>query len=59
MPTYILIVATICCTFLQRERNTTQECSGLMVDLERKAYSTNGQAMYVYDDPAYPLRVHL
>ena len=33
--------------------------SGLMVDLERKAYSTNGQAMCVYIDPTYPLRVHL
>ena len=33
--------------------------SGFMVDLERRAYSTNGQVMCVYGDPAYPLRVHL
>ena len=33
--------------------------SGLMVDIERRAYSTNGQAMCIYGDPAYPLRVHL
>ena len=33
--------------------------SGLLVDLERRVYSTNGQAMCVYGDPAYPLRIHL
>ena len=33
--------------------------SGLMVDLERRAYSTNGQAMCIYGNPAYPLSVHL
>ncbi|XP_028416849.1 uncharacterized protein LOC114541060 [Dendronephthya gigantea] len=33
--------------------------SGLMAELEGRAYSTDGQAMCLYGDPAYPLRVHL
>lgn len=33
--------------------------SGIMAELERRTYSTNGQAMCLYGDPAYPLRVHL
>lgn len=33
--------------------------SGLLRDLERYAFSTGGQPMCIYGDPAYPLRVHL
>ena len=33
--------------------------SGLKADLERGAYSTNGQHMCLYGNPAYPLRVFL
>ena len=33
--------------------------SGLVRDLERYAFSTVGQPMCIYGDPAYPLRVHL
>jgi len=33
--------------------------SNLLHDLERNAFSPNGEAMCVYGDPAYPLRVHL
>ena len=33
--------------------------SGLMHDLERHAFSTGGQPLCIYGDPAYPLRVHL
>lgn len=33
--------------------------SGLMQELEMRAFSTTGQAMCLYGDPAYPLRVHL
>ena len=33
--------------------------SGLSQDLERYAFSTGGQPMCIYGDPAYPLRVHL
>lgn len=33
--------------------------SGLLRDLERYAFSTVGQPMCIYGDPAYPLRVHL
>ena len=33
--------------------------SGLLQDLERYAFSTGGQPMCIYGDPAYPLRVHL
>ena len=33
--------------------------SGLLNDLQRFAFSTTGQAMCLYGDPAYPLRIHL
>ena len=33
--------------------------SGLLRDLEQYAFSTGGQPMCIYGDPAYPLRVHL
>ena len=33
--------------------------SGLLQELERYAFSTGGQPMCIYGDPAYPLRVHL
>ena len=33
--------------------------SGLLRDLERYAFSTVGQPMCIYGDPAYPLRVRL
>ena len=33
--------------------------SGLLQDLEQYAFSTLGQPMCIYGDPAYPLRVHL
>ena len=33
--------------------------SGLLHDLERHAFSTGGQPLCIYGDPAYPLRVHL
>ena len=33
--------------------------SGLLYNLEQYAYNTAGDAMCIYGDPAYPLRVHL
>ena len=33
--------------------------SHLHDSLERNAISTTGEAMYIYGDPAYPLRIHL
>lgn len=33
--------------------------SGFLADLERFAFSEEGQPMCIYGDPAYPLRVHL
>ena len=33
--------------------------SSLLYDLERHAFSTGGQPLCIYGDPAYPLRVHL
>ena len=33
--------------------------SHLLNDLERFAFSTSGQPMCIYGDPAYPVRVHL
>jgi hypothetical protein len=33
--------------------------SGLLGELQQYAFSPTGQAMCVYGDPAYPLRVHL
>lgn len=33
--------------------------SGLMRDLERFAHSPTGEALCIYGDPAYPLRIHL
>lgn len=33
--------------------------SGLLHDLERHAFSTGGQPLCIFGDPAYPLRVHL
>ena len=33
--------------------------SGLLHALERHAFSTGGQPLCIYGDPAYPLRVHL
>ena len=33
--------------------------SGLMQDLESYAFSTTGDPMELYSDPAYPLKVHL
>jgi len=33
--------------------------SGLLNDLQQYAFSATGQAMCLYGDPAYPLRVHL
>ena len=33
--------------------------SGLMQDLESYAFSTTGDPMALYSDPAYPLKVHL
>ena len=32
---------------------------GLLRDLEQKPFSTTGQPMCIYGDPAYPLRVNL
>lgn len=33
--------------------------SHLLRDLERNAFSSTGEPMCIYGDPAYPLRVHL
>jgi len=33
--------------------------SHLLHDLERNAFSSTGEPMCIYGDPAYPLRVHL
>lgn len=33
--------------------------SGLLRDLQQYAFSTGGQPMCIYGDPAYPLRVNL
>ncbi|XP_028415050.1 uncharacterized protein LOC114538135 [Dendronephthya gigantea] len=33
--------------------------SNLLASLEQRAYSTDGRAMCLYGDPAYPLRAHL
>ena len=33
--------------------------SGLIRELERVAHSPTGEALCIYGDPAYPLRVHL
>ena len=33
--------------------------SGLLGQLEQHAFSPTGEAMCIYGDPAYPLRVHL
>ena len=33
--------------------------SGLLQDLEEYTFSTTGQPMCIYGDPAYPQRVHL
>ena len=33
--------------------------SGLLRDLEQRAFSTTREPMALYGDPAYPLRVHL
>ena len=33
--------------------------SNLLQNLEAHAFSTNGEVMSIYGDPAYPLRVHL
>lgn len=33
--------------------------SGLLQDLDQHAFSTTGQAMCLYGDPAYPLHLHL
>jgi hypothetical protein len=33
--------------------------SGLLENLERVAYSPNNEPLYLYGDPAYPLRNHL
>ena len=33
--------------------------SHLYNSLERNAFSTTGEAMCIYGDPAYPLRIHL
>ena len=33
--------------------------SGLLQDLEQHAFSMTREPMALYDDPAYPLRVHL
>ena len=33
--------------------------SGLLQDLQQFAFSPTGQAMCIYGDPAYPLRIHL
>ena len=33
--------------------------SGLMRKLERVAHSPTGEALCIYGDPAYPLRIHL
>ena len=33
--------------------------SGLLGELEQYAFSPTGEAMALYGDPAYPLRVHL
>ena len=33
--------------------------SGLLGNLEQHAFSSTGQALCIYGDPAYPLRLHL
>ena len=33
--------------------------SSLLQELERNAFSTTGQPMSIYGDPAYPLRIHV
>lgn len=33
--------------------------SGLLNDLEQRAFNSLGQPMCLYGDPAYPLRIHL
>ena len=33
--------------------------SGLLQELEHRAFSTMGHPLCIYSDPAYPLRVHL
>ena len=33
--------------------------SSILVDLERHAFTPAGHPLYIYGDPAYPLRIHL
>ena len=33
--------------------------SGLLGDLQRYSYSPDGQPLCVYEDPAYPISVHM
>ena len=33
--------------------------SSLLQDLENQAFSPTGEPMCIYEDPAYPLRLHL
>ena len=54
-----------CCCFLTHTEGKKHDAamlkdSGLLDDLERNAFSpVTGEAMCIYGDPAYPLRLHL
>ena len=43
----------------QKGRCTMLAESGLYNNLQQFAFSTHGEPMCIYGDPAYPLRVHL
>ena len=51
----------IICHILEGKRHdaTMLGDSRLLQNLEQYAFSTDGQAMCLYGDPAYPLRLHL
>ena len=57
----LFLKLTKCYIYLEGRRHDAGMLaeSGLLRDLERYAFSTGGQPMCIYGDPAYPLRVHL
>ena len=52
---------SIILTFLEGKRHDAGmlRMSGLLNDLQNYSWSTNGQPLCLYGDPAYPLRAHL
>ena len=50
-----------CSLYLEGRRHDTGMLadSGLLQNLQQFAFSPTGQAMCIYGDPAYPLRIHL